>query len=303
MTSVGTEREDVRIPWRGEQIAAYVYRPSPKASAAPCVVMAHGFSGTRDDGLPAYAEAFRKAGFVVILFDYRHFGASSGQPRQLLDIGRQQGDYRTVIAWARGLRAVDPARVVLFGTSFSGGHVLEVAARDPRIAAVISQAPFTDAIPTLMLVPLRNMVRFVVAALRDQVGAWLGRPPVLMPAVGEPGTLGAMTAPEAKPGFYSLICPESKWRNEFAARVMLTMPFFRPARKAAQLHMPLLMCVCDADATTPIAPALKTAARAPRAQLRRYPYGHFDIYHDPQVKADQVAFLQHTIQDGVRDEI
>jgi pimeloyl-ACP methyl ester carboxylesterase len=197
---------------------------------------------------------------------------------------------------------------VLFGSSLSGGHVLEVAATDPRIAAVISQAPFTDAIPTLMLVPLRNIARLVVAALRDQVGAWLGRPPVLAPAVGEPGALGAMTAPEAKPGFDALVGPESKWRNEFAARLMLTFLFFRPVRKAAQLRMPLLMCVCDADATTPVAPALKTAQRAPRAQLCRYPYGHFDIYHDPQVKADQVAFLQRTVQDGfpsdvVHDEI
>jgi pimeloyl-ACP methyl ester carboxylesterase len=294
-TSAGTERDDIRIPSHGEQIAAYVYRPSPRSGAAPCVVMAHGFSATRDDGLPAYAEAFRAAGFIVILFDYRHFGASSGHPRQLLDIGRQQDDYRAVIAWARGLDGVDPDRIVLFGSSFSGGHVLAVAATDPRIAAVISQAPFTDAIPTLMLVPLRNIARLTVAALRDQVGAWLGRPPVLVPAVGEPGTLGAMTAPEAKPGFDALVGPESKWRNEFAARLMLTFLFFRPVRKAARLRMPLLMCVCDADATTPVAPALKTAARAPRAELRRYPYGHFDIYHDPQVKADQVAFLQRIV--------
>lgn len=303
MTSAGTERDDIRIPSHGEHIAAYVYRPSPRAGAAPCVVMAHGFSATRDDGLPAYAEAFRDAGLAVILFDYRHFGASSGQPRQLLDIGRQQDDYRAVIAWARGLDGVDPDRIVLFGSSFSGGHVLQVAATDPRIAAVISQAPFTDAIPTLMLVPLRNIARLTVAALRDQVGAWLGRPAVLVPAVGEHGNFGAMTAPEAKPGFDALVGPESKWHNEFAARLMLTFPFYRPVRKAAQLQMPLLICVCDADATTPVAPALKTAKRAPRAQLRRYPYGHFDIYHDPQVRADQVAFLQRTVGEGFPSEV
>lgn len=295
MTSHMAAREDVRIPSDGDQLAAYVYRPGPPAGTAPCVVMAHGYSATRDDGLPGYAEAFRDAGFVVILFDYRHFGASSGEPRQLLDISRQHDDYRAVIAWARRLDGVDPDRIVLFGSSFSGGHVLAVAATDPRIAAVISQAPFSDAIPTLMLVPLRNIVRLFVAALRDQAGAWLGRPPVLAPAVGAPGTLGAMTAPEAKPGFDALVGSDSKWRNEFAARLMLRFPFVRPGRNAAQLKMPLLMCVCDSDATTPVTPALKAAARAPRAELRRYPYGHFDIYHDPQVKADQVAFLHRII--------
>lgn len=293
-----TRREDVRIPSHDEQLAAYVYRPDSDSGKAPCVVMAHGWSATRDDALPGYAEAFRDAGFVVILFDYRHFGASTGEPRQLLDIRRQHDDYHAVVAWARRLGRVDPERVVLFGSSFSGGHVLAVAATDARIAAVISQAPFTDAIPTLMLVPLRNIVRFVVAAVRDQAGAWLGRPPVLVPAVGEPGAFAAMTAPEAKPGFDAIVPSHSKWRNEFAARMMLTFPFYQPGRKAAKLKMPILICICDSDATAPVAPALSAAKRARRAELRRYPYGHFDIYHDPQVKADQVAFLRRTVQGG-----
>jgi uncharacterized protein len=148
----------------------------------------------------------------------------------------------------------------------------------------------------LMLVPLRNNVRLLLAGLRDQVGAWLGRPPRLAPAVGEPGAYAAMTAPEAKPGFDGIVPPNSKWRNEFAARLMLKFGFYRPGRKASRLTMPLLVCVCDDDATTPVAPAVKAAERAPRAVLRHYPYGHFDIYHDPQVKADQVAFLQRTVQ-------
>jgi dienelactone hydrolase len=202
-----TAPEDIRIPSHGEQLAAYLYRPESTRGDVPCVVMAHGFSATRDDGLPAYAEAFRDAGFAVVVFDYRHFGASTGEPRQLLDIGRQHEDYRAVIAWARQLDGIDPDRVVLWGSSFSGGHVLAVAASDPRIAAVISQAPFTDAIPTLMHVPLKNAVRLTVAGLRDQLRGWRGRAPRLAPAVGEPGTLAAMTEPDAKPGFDAIVPP------------------------------------------------------------------------------------------------
>ncbi|NBQ42745.1 MAG: hypothetical protein EBU23_09530, partial [Mycobacteriaceae bacterium] len=103
---MNAERVEVRIPSHGEQLAAYLYRPAPASGPMrPCVVMAHGFSATRDDGLSDYAEAFCDAGFVVLVFDYRHFGASSGQPRQLLDIHRQQDDYRAAIAWARGVRS------------------------------------------------------------------------------------------------------------------------------------------------------------------------------------------------------
>jgi uncharacterized protein len=290
-----TAPEDIRIPSHGEQLAAYLYRPESTQGDVPCVVMAHGFSATRDDGLPAYAEAFRDAGFAVVVFDYRHFGASTGEPRQLLDIDRQHEDYRAVIAWARQHEGIDPDRIVLWGSSFSGGHVLAVAASDPRIAAVISQAPFTDAIPTLMHVPPKNVVRLTVAGIRDQLRGWRGHAPRLAPAVGEPGTLAAMTEPDAKPGFDAIVPPESLWRNEFAARLMLRFPFYRPGLKSQQLTMPLLVCVCENDTTTPPASTIKAAGRAPRGELRRYPYGHFDIYNDPKVKADQVDFLRRVV--------
>lgn len=93
--------------------------------------MAHGFCATRDDRLPAYAETFRDTGFAAVLFDYRHFGASIGKPRQLLDIHRRHEDDRAVVAWARRLGGIDSDRTVLWGSSFNGGHVLAAAAGTP----------------------------------------------------------------------------------------------------------------------------------------------------------------------------
>lgn len=289
-----TTREDVRIPVGGEHLAAYVYRP-PTGRTVACVVMAHGLSGTRDDALPGYAQAFCAAGHAVVLFDYRHFGASTGHPRQLIDIRRQQQDYHAAVAWARTLDGVDPDRIVLWGSSYSGGHVLAVAAEDRRIAAVVSQAPFTDAVASLLAVPTRIVAPVMVAAVRDQLAAWRGRPPVLLPAVGEPGDVAAMTSPDAKPGLTAILGPESLWRNEIAARLMLRFPFYMPGRKTRRLMMPLLICVCGDDVVTPPGPTVKAARRAPRGQLRHYPYGHFDIYDDPQVKADQVEFLRRVV--------
>ena len=287
-------RDDVRIPSGRERLAAYFYRPDTEGRV-PCVVMAHGFSATRDDALPAYAEAFADAGFAVVLFDYRHFGRSGGQPRQLLDIGRQQDDYRAVIHWARRADGIDPDRIALWGSSFSGGHVLAVAAGDSRIAAVISQAPFTDSVAAIRAMPVRNILRASLAAVRDQLGALVGRPPRYVPAVGEPGSFAAMTAPEAKPGFDAIVGSESLWRNEVAARIVLHLSLYRPGRLASRIAVPVLFCVCGADATTPPGPSLEAARRSPRGELRRYPYGHFAIYHDPQVKADQVEFLRRVL--------
>lgn len=160
---------------------------------------------------------------------------------------------------------------------------------------MIAQGPYADSIATVRCVAPRNLARFVVEGLRDQLGAWLGRPPRLVPAVGAPGTFAVITAPGYQSDFEAVLGPESKWRNEFAARLMLKFAFYRPGLKAKHVKMPLLITVCDQDAITPAAPAVKAAGRAPRAELRRYPYRHFDIYRDPQAKADQVAFLQRAV--------
>src|SRR3954447_3673537 len=111
-------RKDVVFDSGGETIAAWLYRPEGDGDV-PCVVMAHGFTGTREDGLPPYAEAFAAAGFAALLFDYRHFGDSTGAPRQLLDVRSQHEDYTQAIAFARGLDGIDASRIVLWGSSFS----------------------------------------------------------------------------------------------------------------------------------------------------------------------------------------
>jgi pimeloyl-ACP methyl ester carboxylesterase len=104
-----------------------------------------------------------------------------------------------------------------------------------------------------------------------------------------------MTAPDAKRGYEAIVSPTSLWRNEFAARLMLRFPLYRPGRNTSRLAMPLLICVCENDTTTPPASTVKAAIRAPRGELRRYPYGHFDIYTDPKARTDQVDFLRRIV--------
>ena len=135
------ERKEVSFISGGEQLAAWLYEPAPSPEGSDpertelqCVVMAHGLGGTRDAGLPPYAERFAEAGMRVVIFDYRHFGASTGEPRQLLDIGRQLEDWRAAIAFARQLDGVGPERVAIWGTLFGGGHVLTIAAEDDASA-------------------------------------------------------------------------------------------------------------------------------------------------------------------------
>jgi fermentation-respiration switch protein FrsA (DUF1100 family) len=254
--------------------------------------MAHGFTGTRGARLDAYAERFAQAGLAALVFDYRCFGDSDGEPRQLLDIKRQLADWRAAVDCARGLEGVDPDRIAVWGSSFSGGHVVETAAADGRIAAAVAQAPFMDGVAVLAAAAPRSAAKITALAVRDEARARTGRPPLLAPAVGPPGSAAAMTSPDAEPGFRA-IAPAG-WRNEFTPRVMLRLGLYRPGRRAAEVACPLLVCVCDEDAITPPKPALRAAEAAPRGEVRRYPIGHFDIYLGEwfeKAVADQAEFL------------
>ncbi len=293
-------RSDSAFSSAGLRCAAWLYEPDGDGPH-PCVVMAHGFSAVREQRLDAYAERFAAAGMAVLVFDYRNFGASEGQPRQLLSIAGQLADWRAAVAHARNLPRVDASRVAVWGSSFSGGHVIAVAAADPAIAAVISQAPFTDGLSAIAVGGARQALRLTAAGLRDALSMLLGRQPAYLPAVGPPGSLAVMTDPDAAAGFAKLDPPGSSWENRVAGRVALTVGAYRPYAKFAKLRQPVLVAACDQDRTTPPGPAIKAAEKSPNAQLVRYPIGHFDIYVEPQFQttiADQTDFLVRNLVGG-----
>jgi uncharacterized protein len=119
MTNDLGRRADIRIPaGRGEEIDAWMYLPDGPGPH-PVVVMAHGIGGVKAAGLAPFAERFAAGGFAAMVFDYRNWGRSSGQPRQLLSIRRQLDDYRTVLAWVRAQELFDNTRVFVWGTSIS----------------------------------------------------------------------------------------------------------------------------------------------------------------------------------------
>jgi len=150
--------------------AAWVYRPlSPSSANLPVIVMAHGFGCVRALRLPTYAQRFAAAGYVVVVFDYRYFGDSDGQPRQLLDIPAQLDDWRAAIGWARTLEGVDPQRVVAWGTSLSGGHVITLAGTGTPLTAIIAQGPHVDGFAATRAAGMRQAARLLPAALEDSV--------------------------------------------------------------------------------------------------------------------------------------
>src|ERR1700722_6741317 len=236
------QREDVWFNSGSDRINAGLYRPAGEGDA-PLLVVAHGLGAVRTMRLDAYAERFCAAGYACLVFDYRNFGDSEGAPRQLIDIRMQLQDWTVAVAYARTLTGIDHSRIGLWGTSFSGGHVIATAARLPGIAAVVSQCPFTDGIASLGAMSPLISARITALAVRDLIGARLGRPPVMVQTAGLPGEVALMTAPDAYPGFLGLVPDGVELRNEVAARFGLKLLPYRPGRLAAKGPSPNLFFV------------------------------------------------------------
>lgn len=298
------EREDVTFPSGADRISAWLYRPET-TDPAPILVMAHGLGAVRTMRLDAYAERFSAAGYACLVFDYRNFGDSEGQPRQLLDIEMQLADWAAAVEYARSLPGIDVNRIGLWGTSFGGGHVIASAARLPGIAAAVAQCPFTDGFASIAAINPVTASRITARAVRDLIAARRGHLPVMIPTAGMPGEVALMTAPDAYSGYMRLV-PDgpagSALRNEVAARIGLKVLVYRPGRSAGKIGCPILFCVCETDSVAPAKATLRHAAKAPRGEIKTYPEGHFAIYVDDafeRVIADQIAFLNQHLQPAV----
>ena len=292
---MSAERDDVRFASGDADCAAWLYRPDN--APAPLVILGHGLGAVREMRLDAFAERFQAAGFAALAFTYRHFGDSGGRPRQLLDIGRQLEDWAAALRYARGLDGVDPKRIAIWGSSFGGGHVLEVAARDDRVAAVVSQCPFTDGLASLRSAPPVTAARISARALRDDLSRLAGRGPIRIPTAGPPGSVALMTTEDAVPGVERLTRGLDV-EQEVAARIAPRITLYRPGRALKRVRSPVLMCLCEHDSVAPAKVAVRHAARGHDVDVRRYPIGHFDIYWGEwfeRAVSDQIEFLRRHV--------
>lgn len=284
------------FPSGSEQCAAWLYRPDGPPKPRPLVIMAHGLGANREMGLDRYARRFAAAGMGALVFDYRNFGASGGEPRQLISIRGQREDWRSAISFARTIKGFDATRIALWGTSFGGGHVLSIAREDDYLAAVVAQCPFTSGWASTMAKGPISIVRTGTLALLDQLIGPIIRRPIKARLAGRKRSAALMSASDVPEGFGRL-AEESEsetYQPKVAARIGLRVLFDAPWRRTRGIKVPVLYSLCDEDSVAPIRTSLKAAERTKHAIVKRYEIGHFDIYFDDWFEKavyDQTDFL------------
>ncbi|MFO7986334.1 MAG: alpha/beta hydrolase [Desulfatiglandaceae bacterium] len=291
-------REDRSFQVEGTRVSAWLYLPHDPEGRFPCIIMGHGAGGTKDMMLENYAVRFQKAGLAVLSFDYRHFGASGGRPRNLIWIPHQLADWAGAIAYARGLKRIDPEKIALWGTSFGGGHVMVTASKDTRITCAAAQCPALDGRASGEAFSKREGIgytlRMMVHGQRDMVRSWLRLSPHKIPLVGRKGDIALMPDDAALQLFES-VAPDD-FANEICARIILRWGRYKPVKYAKKVGCPVLLQICEKDIFTPLSAARKAEHDlGSYGEVKYYPIGHFDIYTGVSFEtavSDQLAFFK-----------
>ena len=278
-------REDVEFRAEdGVLLRGWHYAPDGVEGPAPLVVMAHGFSAVKEHLLDDYAEHFSAGGLGVLVYDNRNLGASEGTPRGEIDPWQQIRDYRTAITWASTQPWTDPERIGIWGSSYSGGHVLVVGALDRRVRCVVSQVPLVSG-----LANARRLIRAdAFAGLRaafdaDRAARYAGQSPGMIQVAYEkdPAEMAALPTEDTHDFFFGPIQDRAPaWRNEVTLRSVEMFVEYEPGAYIADISpTPLMIVVAAKDHLTVADLTLEyyERAREPK-KLLVLPVPHFDAY-------------------------
>jgi pimeloyl-ACP methyl ester carboxylesterase len=259
----------------GTKCAAWLYLPE-HVEKPPVVIMAHGLGAEKTFRLPAFAEEFVQRELAVFLFDYRNIGESEGEPRFYISPRRHLQDWLSAIAYVRGLDAIDSRKIALWGTSYSGGHVLVAAARTEGISAVVSQVPFVDQLDFIFQKSMKHLVLFLISAIRDTLRRMTFRKPFYIPLIGKPGTFAVLNTPECYDGYSGLIPKGSSWENKITPGGLLGL--YRPIHEVHKIKCPVLIVCGEKDSLMSVGAIKRTAKRIVHVTLVTLPINHFEPY-------------------------
>lgn len=285
-------------------LRGWLYTPptTTATSRHPAIILAHGFSATKEMYLDDFAEVFAAAGFVVLVYDHRNLGESGGEPRGEIDPWAQIDDYRTAITWLQSQPNVDPTRIGVWGSSYSGGHVLVVAAIDRRVKCVVAQVPLVAGLENARrLVRADHLAGLRAAFDADRAARYAGAAPARIKVAYEtPGEPCALPTDDTHAFFMGPIRERAPtWVNDVTLRSVEMFVDYEPGAYIERIApTPLLVVAAREDHLTVVDLTLAAyeRAREPK-QLLVLPGGHFDAYVGEAFARSSAAqrdwFVQH----------
>jgi len=292
-------RHDVTFLSQGMKCAGWLYVPDELRSGEqrPAIVMAHGFSAVKEMHLSNFAEKFVAAGFVTLVFDYRYQGASEGNEQHGRIIpSEQQEDYRNALSWMALRPEVDAGRLGIWGSSYSGAHVLHLAAFDKRVKAAVAQVPLVNGWANAQrLMRADVFAGFVQTVLQDRQQRYSSGEVTCVPVVAPEGQPSALPTPDSYAWFTTTgrtIAPN--WRNEVSLESLEKFLEYNPA---ATIHLisptPLLMIAAGKDTLTPTDLAVAAYERALEPKSLVITSGaHFDAYTEPGLSETAIPAVE-----------
>ena len=284
--------QTVTIPSEAEQLEALLYLPDGKGPH-PAVVMAGGWCYVKELAQPLFADVFREAGFATLVFDYRFFGGSSGEPRRHIDPWKQIEDYRNAISWMERRDEVDGGRIGAWGISYSGAHVLVLGALDPRVRALCSVVPVIDGWDNLRLSHGTVSLQVLQKALADARAmlSETGEHTYFDHQPEELGAVGTFPFPYSRETFARLKETEAPGYEGSATAMSTELLLAYSVRPflSRLVATPALICVAEGDDHThwDLAAEAFNAIPGQRKKLHVVPRStHLTLYEDEETRRE-----------------
>jgi dipeptidyl aminopeptidase/acylaminoacyl peptidase len=306
----GRRSQTLWIDAPGARLHAWLVSPST-APPWPLVVMAHGWAAVKEMNLDYVAAAFCDVGVASLVFDHRGFGGSEGL-RGDIDPLRQIADYGAALEAAERMSVVDRTRLGVWGTSYSGGHVLCVSAQDARVRAAVAQVPTISGGEASRRRRDPAGLRALDADFareRDALAA--GRPPRYVQAAevsggpeepqGDPAPVDPWELPPAPDGvyadvdrgrFYAELPVERRrtWRNRITLLSLERYAAYEPGASLSASSEPLLVITAEDDTITPTDLTRDAIARSGRdVETLSVPGGHYAVYTNHRERCARAA--------------
>ena len=281
----------------GALCGATLYVPADTAPdhELPTILLLGGWGSIQRALTSSFAHSFVEAGFAVMEFDYPGWGDSGGFPRQGIDPWRRTRVADTALAHLKSQPMVSAHQITLWGTSFGGGHVVDLACQHPELKGAIIQVPMLDGLAATLATPPLRLMKLVALGVLDLIkpGA-----PIYVPTLGREGEFATMDRDGA---WEAMEVALDAWKdkdpsydNRVAARSVLTMPLYRPWLRLKDVNIPMLMIGATGDTVAPFVADKVARVGNPNVQVIQIDANHFDPYFDPlfpQVLALQLKFL------------